>query len=99
MGGVPFVVARGGRLAGIPDPQLGRFSPRVRGGSPCSAVRWLPRGFIPACAGRGWWGGERVVLFAVHPRVCGAGHRGRPYERAAGGSSPRVRGGSPRASV
>ena len=67
-------------------------SPRVRGKHRPGLPDRLPRGLIPACAGKtrsrlAWSGGWRA-----HPRVCGENFVQSSHQRPLSGSSPRVRG-------
>ena len=67
-------------------------SPRVRGKHRPGLPDRLPRGLIPACAGKtrsrlAWSGGWRA-----HPRVCGENTGSDGGVEYWGGSSPRVRG-------
>ena len=70
-------------------------SPRVRG----TAVRCIHEHaigrFIPACAGNRSITGMIVIMFPVHPRVCGEQVIDGDGTFVVGGSSPRVRGTEP----
>ena len=67
-------------------------SPRVRGSPSASASPAVPRGSIPACAGKP--DGHRVgrARQRVHPRVCGEARPRHPLGNRYTGPSPRVRG-------
>ena len=67
-------------------------SPRVRG-KPCAfwGVGGV-RGLIPACAGKTAPSPRRPGRSWAHPRVCGENRKALEENRAAWGSSPRVRG-------
>ena len=67
-------------------------SPRVRGTDPNLFVEDLDDRFIPACAGNGGQGQGHVVVFPVHPRVCGERDHSVRAAMYSVGSSPRVRG-------
>ena len=67
-------------------------SPRVRG-TPRRLQPPSPRfRFIPARAGNSCIGSNDTVSGPVHPRACGELYETRALPKAAGGSSPRVRG-------
>ena len=72
-----------------PDPGS---SPRVRGTHFRARPDHLLTRFIPACAGNAASKSANMVLFAVHPRVCGERIPAIGAAERQAGSSPRVRG-------
>ena len=67
-------------------------SPRVRGKPTRSRPQGLPRGIIPARAGKTGLQVQDGPYHGDHPRACGENAPRRHCTQRAGGSSPRVRG-------
>ncbi len=72
-------------------------SPLVRGGLSTPFPWWVPRGLIPARAGRTRRHPPRDHTRSAHPRSCGADVVDDLGRRGVQGSSPLVRGGPPEA--
>ena len=72
-------------------------SPRVRGKRTRRRGRVPVRRLIPACAGKTCGTGSPACSRRAHPRVCGENRGEHDRTEPGGGSSPRVRGKSPRA--
>ena len=67
-------------------------SPRVRGKRRLIDTHRLPRGLIPACAGKTIYDATARLFTGAHPRVCGENIASSFGVNCESGSSPRVRG-------
>ena len=90
-GAHPRVCGENGLAYGTPVLRLGS-SPRVRGKHRAGLPHRLPRGLIPACAGKTPRRAPTSTSSRAHPRVCGENLGVIHAPGRARGSSPRVRG-------
>ena len=66
--------------------------PRVRGKAACCSIAEHHLGITPACAGKRFYGGQKVLNQRDHPRVCGEKKVIYWDTDSCKGSHPRVRG-------
>ena len=103
--GKPATTSRGRPSAGVHPRVCGEASrmliagsrrrgpsPRVRGSRGGIRAAGIPRGSIPACAGKPIHAASCPAISGVHPRVCGEAGMLQMAQEPGEGPSPRVRG-------
>ena len=83
----------------FPRHDMAGSSPRVRGTGRAAGRYFDHDGIIPACAGNRKSDSGSTCRVRDHPRVCGEQEKGETNIKALVGSSPRVRGTVPKASI